>query len=261
MSYYSNSTSTYIYAGVTCSIGARPRAMIAISAHSTIDMYRAVLLILAGTTDTSLARHSATGHVATPCSSGQGPCCTVQSKLGCFVDADTARVLPNGMKAPTAPASLETCASLVAAKVGVPRMSSTLLGVEAGKQCWWGANNSLKTSTARPASECGTPCSGNSSETCGGEWRVAVFTATCSAWTPPPPPPPPPPPLPSVRTIVFRAGDCDEHGECYPCFRIPALKRAKSGALLAFAEVRAKRLYCTFLFGLYGRSSDTSVVL
>lgn len=165
----------------------------------------------------------------------------MHATLGCFVDAEKARVLPNGMKAPASPASLETCASLVAARVGTARMGSTLLGVEAGKQCWWGAvkNNRLNTSVPRPVSECGTPCSGNSTETCGGEWRLAVYSATCAAWTPPPPPPPPPPPLPSVRTIVFAAGDCDEHGECYPCFRIPALKRAKSGALLAFAEVRA----------------------
>lgn len=40
------------------------------------------------------------------------------------------------------------------------------------------------------------------------------------------------------RSIVFAPGDCDTTGECYPFFRIPAIKRAKSGALLAFAEAR-----------------------
>ena len=44
---------------------------------------------------------------------------------------------------------------------------------------------------------------------------------------------PPPPPPPSSRAVVFEVGDCDVHGECYPCFRIPAIKRAKSGELLA----------------------------
>jgi hypothetical protein len=40
------------------------------------------------------------------------------------------------------------------------------------------------------------------------------------------------------RSVAFVAGDCDTTGECYPFFRIPALKRAKSGALLAFVEAR-----------------------
>ena len=40
------------------------------------------------------------------------------------------------------------------------------------------------------------------------------------------------------RSVVFGPGECDTTGECYPYFRIPALKRAKSGALLAFAEAR-----------------------
>ena len=38
------------------------------------------------------------------------------------------------------------------------------------------------------------------------------------------------------RDFVFKAGDCDADGKCYVDFRIPALKRTKSGALIAFAE-------------------------
>lgn len=41
---------------------------------------------------------------------------------------------------------------------------------------------------------------------------------------------------PSRRDFVFKAGDCDADGKCYVDFRIPALKRTKSGALIAFAE-------------------------
>lgn len=40
----------------------------------------------------------------------------------------------------------------------------------------------------------------------------------------------------SRRDFVFKAGDCDMDGKCYVDFRIPALKRTKSGALIAFAE-------------------------
>eukprot|EP01052_Picozoa_sp_SAG31_P011222 SAG31_NODE_631_length_13367_cov_6.190648_6_plen_99_part_00 len=58
-----------------------------------------------------------------------------------------------------------------------------------------------------------------------------------------------PPLLPkhARRSVVFSPGECDTSGECYPYFRIPALKRAKSGALLAFVEARG---------GHSGSSSD-----
>jgi sialidase-1 len=40
-------------------------------------------------------------------------------------------------------------------------------------------------------------------------------------------------------TTVFKRGDCSvQTGKCYFCFRIPAIKRLPSGALLAFAEGR-----------------------
>ena len=104
---------------------------------------------------------------------------------------------------------------------------------QAGKQCWWGGRNSSSSGRkVAPASDCNDACAGNQTETCGGAWRVWLYTATCAPWVPQPPPPPPPP-LPSELSVVFAAGDCDENGECYPCFRIPAIKRAKSGALLA----------------------------
>jgi hypothetical protein len=40
------------------------------------------------------------------------------------------------------------------------------------------------------------------------------------------------------RSVVFSPGDCDTTKECYPFFRIPAIKRTKSGALIAFVEAR-----------------------
>jgi hypothetical protein len=41
---------------------------------------------------------------------------------------------------------------------------------------------------------------------------------------------------PLRRDFVFKAGDCDADGKCFVDFRIPALRRTKSGALIAFAE-------------------------
>lgn len=74
----------------------------------------------------------------------------------------------------------------------------TIAGVEDGHQCmcdteiWPG-------SPLAPIGECSTPCSGNLSESCGGNYRMNVFTFSCSGNPdpiPPPPPPPPPSPLP-----------------------------------------------------------------
>jgi sialidase-1 len=168
-----------------------------------------------------------------------GPACEVVASLGCYVDSAAVRVLPSGMKAPAQPASLETCASLVAAQVGSAAMPDTLLGVEAGKQCWFGPRNASSAGRRRaPASECNLPCAGNHTEICGGAWRMSLFTAHCAAWTLPPPPPPP---LRADLSAVFMPGDCDTAGECYPCFRIPALKKLQSGKLIAFAEARGGR--------------------
>eukprot|EP01047_Picozoa_sp_COSAG01_P066024 COSAG01_NODE_9033_length_2575_cov_55.692246_1_plen_245_part_10 len=40
------------------------------------------------------------------------------------------------------------------------------------------------------------------------------------------------------HSVVFSPGDCDTTKECYPFFRIPAVKRTKSGKLIAFVEAR-----------------------
>jgi alpha-D-xyloside xylohydrolase len=133
------------------------------------------------------ASASAAGAATQP---STGPVCDVVASLGCYVDSAAVRVLPSGMKAPAQPASLETCASLVAAQVGSAAMPDTLLGVEAGKQCWFDPRNANSAGRRRaPASECNLPCAGNHTEICGGEWRMSLYTAHCAAWTPPPPPP------------------------------------------------------------------------
>ena len=53
-----------------------------------------------------------------------------------------------------------------------------LAGVENGEQCMCGK----AVDGAAPAkdSDCGTKCSGNNKEACGGEWRIGVFDVSCS---------------------------------------------------------------------------------
>ena len=60
------------------------------------------------------------------------------------------------------------------------------------------------------------------------ELKAAINNTVAGHTTPPPTPPPV-----TQASSVFTAGECDERGECFACFRIPALKRARSGALLA----------------------------
>jgi hypothetical protein len=119
------------------------------------------------------------------------PVCRLTGMLGYFTDSAAARVLPHAMKAPKMPASLEMCASLVAEQIGSAAMPRTLLSVEAGKQCWWGASNGggavgRSSGTAAPASDCALPCAGNATQRCGGEWRMELYAAVCDAWAPRP---------------------------------------------------------------------------
>ena len=51
-----------------------------------------------------------------------------------------------------------------------------LAGVQYSDNCWCG--NTPPPSTARTSeSECNMPCSGDSSKTCGGSWRMNVYSA------------------------------------------------------------------------------------
>ncbi|CAC5423642.1 unnamed protein product [Mytilus coruscus] len=51
-------------------------------------------------------------------------------------------------------------------------------GVEYGYECFCG--NVLRKGRKRKESDCKTPCSGNKQQTCGGTWRISVYTAKTS---------------------------------------------------------------------------------
>jgi len=69
---------------------------------------------------------------------------------------------------------IEACTNL--AKPGPePKIPGYILaGVEAGNQCFCG-NTNISSSWNAPASDCNTPCSGNSEEICGGAWRMNIY--------------------------------------------------------------------------------------
>ena len=73
-----------------------------------------------------------------------------------------------------------------------------LAGVE-GVGCICGAKVDARAKPITGAKACATPCSGNATEHCGGNYQLAVFSFSCSGAPVPPPrpaPKPPPPPRP-----------------------------------------------------------------
>ncbi|CAK5265078.1 unnamed protein product [Mycena citricolor] len=93
----------------------------------------------------------------------------------CLVDT-SARILssPQGGSTSLTPASCQsTCAS----------QGFSMAGVENGNECYCGNSFSGGTPAAAPVSECSALCTGNSALTCGGGWRIQVYTAGTSSAT------------------------------------------------------------------------------
>jgi len=85
--------------------------------------------------------------------------------LGCFIDSGSRdlrlrQFVENGM-------SVEVCAELCR------EQSAQYFGLEEGRVCFCG--NSYGRYGQAPAKDCNVPCSGNSSETCGAQWRSSVY--------------------------------------------------------------------------------------
>ena len=146
--------------------------------------------------------------------------CTITEELGCFEDAGAAapaseRVLPNVASATggKGPMSREVCAATVAAILGLGEMSSTLIGVEYGSECYYGA----KQQKFQKSASCNMACTSNSSEVCGGYYAINVLNATCHAL----PPPGPPPAGPGPCDILDAAGN--------PCVAAHSTVRALYG--------------------------------
>mmetsp|Transcript_23199 Transcript_23199/g.65835 ORF Transcript_23199/g.65835 Transcript_23199/m.65835 type:complete len:902 (+) Transcript_23199:68-2773(+) len=79
--------------------------------------------------------------------------------------------------------SLEYCAQLC------HNQNHKLAGAEYGSQCYCG--DGFNVDSPAPAEDCRTSCNGNGTQTCGGEWRVLVYTVQCSGAPEPRPKEPP----------------------------------------------------------------------
>lgn len=135
--------------------------------------------------------------------------CKVVEKTGCYQDdiPKGDRVLPNQVSFNGAGGSMtkEVCAELVAMTVGADAMPNTDVGVEYGSECYYGTLSSK--AVKKDDGECNMPCVGNSSETCGGDFRIEVFRANCTKAPPQPPTPPGPLPTEGPCDILAAAGN------------------------------------------------------
>lgn len=92
--------------------------------------------------------------------------------ITCYIDGEP-RILGN-YSIMSNSLTLESCALLC------HQAKFSLAGAEDGGECHCG--NDLSPSAAKaPASECDQLCSGDSSESCGGNWRISVFSFDCSS--------------------------------------------------------------------------------
>lgn len=147
-----------------------------------------LLLLLLGAAAAAVA--AAADAVVVADAAAAGPCRIIEPR--CLSDASKPRTLPVAISStPSDPfhdaMTPEVCAALCAAR-GLP-----FCGVEVGVQCFGGkAITNPAGARSRPASDCQTPCSGNRSETCGGDFLIKVFrySGRCVGPTAPPTPPP-----------------------------------------------------------------------
>ncbi|XP_071179102.1 uncharacterized protein [Mytilus edulis] len=87
--------------------------------------------------------------------------------IGCYQD-DSTRILHNEVLKDKG-MTVQKCRQFCGKK------GFKFAGVEYGYECFCG--NDLRKDRKRKESDCKTPCSGNKRQTCGGPWRISIYTA------------------------------------------------------------------------------------
>ncbi|BFZ64028.1 hypothetical protein YB2330_005166 [Saitoella coloradoensis] len=88
--------------------------------------------------------------------------------LGCYSDSSS-RTLPKQTWLPAITTPSESCMDACAAA------GYTLAGLEYYGQCFCGNTLPPTAGAARPEGECWMPCTGNSTQICGGDWRLSIY--------------------------------------------------------------------------------------
>jgi hypothetical protein len=90
--------------------------------------------------------------------------------LGCYADQASPRIL-QGYTYSTGAMTPTLCRQACSFR------GYAFAGTQAGNQCWCsGTFNAV--ANVMPSSQCTTPCAGNSSDHCGGNWRMDVYNVT-----------------------------------------------------------------------------------
>ncbi|CAG2197182.1 unnamed protein product [Mytilus edulis] len=116
----------------------------------------------------------------TPCSGNKRQTCggpwrisiyTVSGYIGCYEDDDIRILYRMLYKA----VLKDTGMTVQKCKQFCGKKGFKFAGVEYGYECFCG--NVLRKCRKRKESDCKMPCSGNKRQTCGGPWRISIYTA------------------------------------------------------------------------------------
>ncbi|CAC5410676.1 unnamed protein product [Mytilus coruscus] len=92
--------------------------------------------------------------------------------IGCYRD-DSTRILPKAVLKDKG-MTVQKCQQFCGKK------GFKFAGVEYGYECFCG--NVLRKCRKRKESDCKMPCSGNKRQTCGGPWRISIYTVCPLGW-------------------------------------------------------------------------------
>ncbi|KAG8932421.1 hypothetical protein FRC02_001157 [Tulasnella sp. 418] len=104
-----------------------------------------------------------------------GKSAMVYQSLGCYTDASSPRTLDVSSSSDNMTPTL--CQSLCEAQ------ALTYSGTEAGRECWCSNTAPTVRGTKVTDSQCSTTCSGDSSQTCGGSYRLSIYGTQSSPTT------------------------------------------------------------------------------
>lgn len=111
-------------------------------------------------------------------SPGPAPPGTPSGWKGCYGDTGTVKIM-NDYSFSSPKMTNDMC------RIGCASLNYTLAGVELGNRCYCG--NSLKSTQLLPSSSCNTPCVGDATQNCGGNYVMTLFDVDAVVVPPTPP--------------------------------------------------------------------------
>lgn len=104
-------------------------------------------------------------------------CTTITPTLGCFNDQSGPHVVDDYSTGPSQSTTLESCTE-TCTDLGYGFIGLTG-NTQDGASCYCG-NTPNPQAVKAPSSQCNLPCPGNSSEICGGDYRMSLYNTSCN---------------------------------------------------------------------------------